>query len=465
MGGKFSRITQVLYENQRRKVRTKRGWTNWIPCKKGLRQGCVLSPLLFAILLDSLQNLLQKNGGPNMGETTIPALFFADDIVLILETPKHLETQIATTNNFCKGKGLQINFEKSKVMVMGKKTPEEVLWVVPGKNGEVEGIIREVPDYKYLGVTIDNNDIFGKHKKNKVNMARGMLQALKARAKQTPAVAWATDELWKQCARAAIMYATEVIPLETTFIKEIEKIQMKAARWATKSTPQSSTSATRAEMGWSTIPQNNRTKKMSYWAKIQSHKEHRWTKVVAKWASTHQGKWISEINNNLLTLQVTNVEKQDAEHIQKIMQSKLKKQERKEWLEKVSSEKMEHYLKKNFRKREKYIDEKKETYGITKLRLKDLETGPEKHSPNCQACKKPRSNIVTHILTECQHTKNLCIERQITRDITEQENKLLSKQEAIRWLLRSTEHENMKRLTDLVKVWEQARAENTDHRN
>ena len=54
-GGKLIRILQTIYDNQRRKVRVEGGFTEWIRCEVGLKQGCILSPLLFAIFVADLQ--------------------------------------------------------------------------------------------------------------------------------------------------------------------------------------------------------------------------------------------------------------------------------------------------------------------------------------------------------------------------------------------------------------------------
>ena len=98
LGGKFLRLIQEMYRGQRRKIKTKTGWTKWVQCNKGLRQGCVFSPILFAIYIDDI--LVKINEDPNrkrnveIGNTKMSVLAFSDDIPLLAMEEKELEKMI-----------------------------------------------------------------------------------------------------------------------------------------------------------------------------------------------------------------------------------------------------------------------------------------------------------------------------------------------------------------------------------
>ena len=71
--GELLRAIESLYICSQAAVRTREGETEWFKVKCGLRQGCVLSPLLFIIFMD---NIMKR---ANQEENSIEELMFADD--------------------------------------------------------------------------------------------------------------------------------------------------------------------------------------------------------------------------------------------------------------------------------------------------------------------------------------------------------------------------------------------------
>ena len=59
---------------------------------RGLRQGCSLSPMLFALYLTEWgEELENSEEGYKIGNVTISALLFADDLLLCARTPAGLQ--------------------------------------------------------------------------------------------------------------------------------------------------------------------------------------------------------------------------------------------------------------------------------------------------------------------------------------------------------------------------------------
>ena len=58
----------------------------------GLKQGCVLSPLLFALYIKEIGDKVTESGkGVQIGVERIPGMFFADDIVLMADSGRDLQ--------------------------------------------------------------------------------------------------------------------------------------------------------------------------------------------------------------------------------------------------------------------------------------------------------------------------------------------------------------------------------------
>jgi hypothetical protein len=94
--GRMWRVIQSLYSNTRAKVRLPGGDTEWFRVVTGLRQGCVLSPLLFDIFLDGLVRALKRTHvGLNLlgnRDDLLCVLAYADDIVLLAESAADLQS-------------------------------------------------------------------------------------------------------------------------------------------------------------------------------------------------------------------------------------------------------------------------------------------------------------------------------------------------------------------------------------
>ena len=69
---------------------------------KGLRQGCVLSPVLFFLYINSLVNRLREAGiGVEGRGQRIPALLYANDMVILADDEKMLRRALAEMGVWC----------------------------------------------------------------------------------------------------------------------------------------------------------------------------------------------------------------------------------------------------------------------------------------------------------------------------------------------------------------------------
>ena len=96
---KFCRIMKSMYDKLTACVKIGNKRTDFFISNVGTRQGCPLSPFLFNIFLNDFPNILEKNENickpVKLGTSKINILMYADDILLISDTPKGLQNCIS----------------------------------------------------------------------------------------------------------------------------------------------------------------------------------------------------------------------------------------------------------------------------------------------------------------------------------------------------------------------------------
>ena len=197
----------------------------------GIRQGCTGSTTLFKlvtfIIIKAIKNY---NHGFRNRKYFIPALFFADDGLIMSETKTEAEKMISKLNNIASECGLEVNKLKSHVLVFNKK-----------ENFDKIANIETVESLKYLGVTISNqNDCFTLHKENLINKAQKVANLMPAVISRSSNRLLVGKTFWKGVALPKLLFSTTVIPMKANYIQKLQAIENSALRkifFAPKFTP------------------------------------------------------------------------------------------------------------------------------------------------------------------------------------------------------------------------------------
>ena len=146
MKGKIWRLLSKMYKHVTNKILFGCVESDWYEQEYGLKQGCVISPALFNVLMNELTSEFDKSGiGARLINDILNSLLFADDIVQIADTETNLEKLFEIIHKFAESWNLNINHSKSKVMVIGKRLPDRV-WKISNLS------LKETNEYKTPGI-------------------------------------------------------------------------------------------------------------------------------------------------------------------------------------------------------------------------------------------------------------------------------------------------------------------------
>ena len=83
----------ALYKTVVGQVCTSEGISELIHSTIGVKQGCSLAPTLFGMYVDEVSDYFQREGdrGAQLAGTWISLLLYADDIVLISDSPEGMQ--------------------------------------------------------------------------------------------------------------------------------------------------------------------------------------------------------------------------------------------------------------------------------------------------------------------------------------------------------------------------------------
>ena len=159
---------KALYEGSQACVRVESRVSQWFEIRQGVRQGCVLSPVLFNILMDKVMREAMESwrGGVQMLNTQTKGLLFADDVAVTAEKEEDLQQNLEALDRSLRKWNLRMNVNKTKVM--------EVSGTGGGCEMRVQGKqVEEVKAKKYLGVMMSDDGSMDAEVEHRICMQPG----------------------------------------------------------------------------------------------------------------------------------------------------------------------------------------------------------------------------------------------------------------------------------------------------
>ena len=225
---KVFKIVAKMYEGVKSRVFTGNIKSEYFASNAGVRQGENLSPLLFSLYINDLEEYLLANGNNFIdfkdeicnSYVKLLVLLYADDTIVLSNTAAGLQKALEDLYNYCTKWKLQVNSSKTKVIIFSKRKPKTP--PVFTYNNEV---LENVFDFKYLGVYFKSNANFSKCKMHiKETASKAMFALLsKGRVLQLPVDIML--EMFNKTVLPIMLYGCEVWGfsnndmLDTVFLK------------------------------------------------------------------------------------------------------------------------------------------------------------------------------------------------------------------------------------------------------
>ena len=117
----------------------------------GLRQGCVLSPLLFIVYMNWINKCSQADERATIGNCKISRLLFANDLVLLSSTESGIQRAKNSFPDARNTAGTKISTAKTEVLHFSRNPDQFVLHVIGAT-------LKQIEKFKYLGVAFTSDE-------------------------------------------------------------------------------------------------------------------------------------------------------------------------------------------------------------------------------------------------------------------------------------------------------------------
>ena len=214
-GNRFIDVIGMLYNGINSSVSLGNGTCSRFEIKRGIRQGCGSSPLLFIMVAEML-SILIKNGhieGLNVMDKQIVISQLADDTTLFLKNEDQIPLALQSIHQFSKASGLQLNLNKCEILTLHDCHLQSLY------NMKIK------QEVKYLGIVIskDNTTTEKMNIWNNVDKCKSILN----RWLQRDISIFGRVLLSKMDSLSRLIYPAFSLPISTRMIKTINTVNFK----------------------------------------------------------------------------------------------------------------------------------------------------------------------------------------------------------------------------------------------
>jgi hypothetical protein len=186
----------------------------------------------------------------------IPALFYADDGLLIANGRRDLERMVDTLRGVSREVGLEMNEKKCLLMILNSKEQHQ----------EMIGEIEVVRSIKYLGIDIDDGRrYYAQHKKGKIEQARRMSLVTYSVIARCCNKLLIGKTFWKSVVLPSVLHGSAVVIWNKTELGKLQTIENAVWRQILGAPSYAPVSTLQGEIGTSTAVARDMKVKLLYY--------------------------------------------------------------------------------------------------------------------------------------------------------------------------------------------------------
>ncbi|KAL1446308.1 hypothetical protein WDU94_012325 [Cyamophila willieti] len=211
-----------LYWEQRAKMRVDLETTEAIKIKRGVRQGCILSPLIFNIYSEQIfkEALEEEEDGILINGERINNIRYADDTIVFADSQEGLHRLVNKIAMISSKYGLDINSKKTKFMVITKVRNDNAQLTI--NNQQIE----RVQHTMYLGTVINENWEATQEIKTRIAKARSAFNKMSKVFKSHDLTIETKTRFLKCYIFSILLYGAESWTLNESLTKKLEAFEM-----------------------------------------------------------------------------------------------------------------------------------------------------------------------------------------------------------------------------------------------
>ena len=216
---------QSLYENFECRVIHNNELSDPFYVKTGVKQGCSLSPTLFALAIDWI--LQQTTHGNRQGiqwslSSILEDIDYADDIALLSSRHQDIQTKTSSLNEIASTIGLRVNRQKTKIMRNNKtiNTPVTI----------DEEEIEDVKEFTYLGSKMTTNGDCDLEINSRISKAKQAFALLRPIWRTSSLGLQTKIRIFKSNVLSVLLYGSECWKTTNTIERKLEVFQTQSLR-------------------------------------------------------------------------------------------------------------------------------------------------------------------------------------------------------------------------------------------